>query len=175
MRTGIEWKNRLSQIPPKKLAFAAEFTLGLLTAWTTGLFRPGGMPAVIVPLPFPWFWLALLFGWAVPVLPAALFWLLCEPLSYGKPAGPIRTRVAAALIGILSFMWFYSGWNLGVKYEGVRFTVMTALGSLFFAAAITLILASSRRTRSYAWSLTANFLIFAWAVTYAFPYLGEMP
>jgi hypothetical protein len=51
---------------------------------------------------------------------------------------------------------------------------MTAIGSLIFAAAIGTILASPKRANSYIWSLTANFLIFAWAATYAFPYIGGM-
>jgi hypothetical protein len=135
----------------------------------------GQTPTVSTPLPFPWVWLAWILGWAGPALASGLFWLWTGPLSHGKPTGGKRTRAAAALIGILSFLWFRAEWGNGLKYEGFRFNFMTAMRSLIFAAVIGTILASPKRANSYIWSLTANFLIFAWAVTYAFPYLGEMP
>lgn len=160
-------------LSPKRLTLGTAFVLALLTGWTTGLIRLGG-PTAIMPLPFPWVWLTI-FGWACPALLGVLFWLWCGALFYGKATGRKRTRAAAALIGLLSFIWFYGGWDYGLKYEGFRFNLTTAIGSFVFAAAIAAILASSRRTDSFIWSLAANFLIFAWLVTYAFPYLGELP
>jgi hypothetical protein len=78
-------------------------------------------------------------------------------------------------MGILSFLWFRLSWNYGLQYQGFRYTLITALGSSCFAMATGTILAASERTDSFARSLATNFLIFAWAVTYAFPYLGELP
>jgi hypothetical protein len=162
-------------LSPKRLTFGVALILAPLTAWTTGLIGHGHAPTVIKPLPFPWVWLAWAFGWAIPVLPSAMFWLWCGSLFYGKPTGRNRTRATAFLVGLLSILWFYAGWAYGLKYQSLLFDVVSAICSLLFAAAIAAILASSRRTVSFTWSLTANFLIFAWLLTYAFPYLGELP
>jgi len=168
-----------NEAPPwlstKKLTLGVALILVPLTALTNGLIGSGYDPTVIKPLPFPWVWLAWAFGWALPVLPSALFWLWCRPALRGKPTGRKRTRAAAALIALLSFLWFQSGWERGLKYESYQFTLMTAIFSLLFAVAVAAILASSRRADSFVWSLIANFLIFAWLVTYSFPYLGELP
>jgi len=158
---------------PKRLSFGAAFILALLTAWTTGLIGSGYDPTVTKPLPFPWVLLGF-FGWVLPALPVGLFWLWGWPLFYGKPTGRMRTRVAAAVIGLLSIIWFCLGWD-GLTPEELRFALVTAVGSFVFAATIAVILVSTKRTDSFAWSLAANFLIFAWALTYAFPWIGETP
>lgn len=60
-----------------------------------------------------------------------------------------RTRAAATLIAILSFVCFLSGCEHGLKYQGFQFALMTGLGSV----------ALSRWTDSFDWSVAAGFLI----------------
>ena len=97
------------------------------------------------------------------------------PLISRQPTGRKRTRAAAAVIGLLSLVWFRGGWDYGLKSQDFHYTLTTAIGSFVFAAAIAAILASRERADRFAWSLAANFLLFAWLQTYAFPYLGELP
>jgi hypothetical protein len=162
-------------LSPERLTFGAASVLALLTAWTTGLIGSRYGPTAIAPWPLPWVLLAAAIGWACPLLLGVMFWLWCGRLSYGKATGRTRTRAAAVSIAILSFMWFYSGWKYGLKYQSFRFNLLTAIGNCVLTVAIAVILVSPKRSNSFAWSLTANFLIFAWLVTYAFPYFGELP
>jgi hypothetical protein len=190
-----------ASILPKVLTLSAAVILAALSAETLGLLGQS-IPTLLTPLPFPWVWLpALSVGvlamlryqdatllvpfpptlltaiseLVAPVALATLFCIWCRPLFSGKPTGRKRTRATVASITLLSALWFYGGWDLGLKYQDYRYTLTTALGSLAFAILSAILVASSRRTGSFAWSLTVNFLIFAWAVTYAFPYLGELP
>jgi hypothetical protein len=162
------------RLKPKVLTFGAAFVLALLTAWTTGMMSPGTSPTELIPLPFPWVWLAWILGPLSPLLLGGLFCIWCGPLFYGEPTGAWRTRAAAAMVTLLSLLWFHAEWEFGLKYETFPFTRATAIGSLVFSVVIGAILASAHRRRSFIWSLAANFLIFAWLATYAFPYLGEM-
>lgn len=157
---------------PKIATLVAAFVLALLNVWS---MIGSGSPTVTTPLPFPWVVLVFVVGPAELVLPVGLFWLWGKPLFQGKATSRKRTRAAVLVIGCLSFMWFRVGWDYGLRYQNVRYNLMTAIGSFMFAVVIALILTSPRRTDRFAWSLTANFLLFAWLLTYAFPYLGELP
>jgi hypothetical protein len=181
-----------ASVLPKVLTLTAALVLAGLSAETMGLPKPS-VPSLLTPLPFPWFWLMALsvgtvrmlgYPWewltgisylVVSVALAVLFCVWCRPLFSGRPTGRKRTLATVASIILLSALWFYGGWGLGLKYQDYRYTLMTALGSLAFAILTAILVASSRRADSFAWSLTVNFLIFAWLVTYAFPYLGELP
>ncbi len=166
-------RDALAWWSPKVATFGMVYILAILSAWTTGLIGPA-TPRVATPLPFPWVFLAIL-GPAFLALPIGLFLLWGWPLFHGKPTGRKRTRAAAAVIGLLSLVWFRGGWDYGLKYQDFHYTLTTAIGSFVFAAAIAAILASRERADRFAWSLAANFLLFAWLLTYAFPYLGELP
>ncbi len=69
----------------------------------------------------------------------------------------------------------YSHWGYGVSYQGYRYTLTTAVISCSFAAVIAGLLVRLRGIPTARFSLTVNLLLFAWAFTYAFPYLGELP
>jgi hypothetical protein len=166
-------RDALAWWSPKVAAFGAAYILALLSAWTTGMIGPA-IPTLATPLPFPWFLLVILGG-AFLALPTGLFLIWGWPLFYGRPTSRKRTRAAAAVIGLLSLVWFRGGWDYGLKYQDFHYTLTTAIGSFVFAAAIAAILASRKRADRFTWSLTANFLLFAWLLTYAFPYLGELP
>lgn len=155
--------------------------IALLTARALGLIGHGRFTRL---LPFPWIWL----GWIlvetgmrqavaiVPLLPGIFFCLWCWPVIAERPMSRRRTLIAAATVASASAVWFCISWNYGVRYQGMRYTTTTALASVLFAVVIGgLLIVSRRRAASSAYSLAVNFLVFAWAVTYAFPYLGELP
>ena len=80
-----------------------------------------------------------------------------------------------SLVGTGSVAWFWGGWHFGIEYQGYQYTLDTAILSFLLAAVTAGTLYSSRRTGSLFLNVAANFLLFAWASTYAFPYLGELP
>jgi hypothetical protein len=71
--------------------------------------------------------------------------------------------------------WFRGGWDLGIEYQSYQYTLDTAILSFLLAAATAGTFLASRRIGSLPLNLAANFLLFAWASTFAFPYLGELP
>jgi hypothetical protein len=78
-------------------------------------------------------------------------------------------------VGLGSLWWFHEGRGLGVEYEAYPYTIKTAVLSFLFGAAVGGALALSRRTGSLSLNVAANLLLFVWALTFAFPYLGELP
>jgi hypothetical protein len=79
-----------------------------------------------------------------------------------------------ALVGAGSAWWFHEGWDFGIGYQGYQYTLDTAILSFLLAAATAATFLASRRTGSLLLNVGANFLLFAWASTFAFPYLGEL-
>jgi hypothetical protein len=71
--------------------------------------------------------------------------------------------------------WFLEGWDLGIKWQSYQYTLDTAILSFLQAAATAGTFPASRRTDSLLLNVAANLLLFAWASTFAFPYLGELP
>ena len=107
-------------------------------------------------------WPLAFAGWARPQL-----------LASG--AFPVRSMGLWAAVQLSSVLWFAAGWKLGLRYQGSEFV----WGSLALGLLISLGVAglgfSCRKKPSFIRSLTAHWLLFAWIVTYAFPYLGETP
>ncbi len=64
-----------------------------------------------------------------------------------------RTAVAFAFVAIASAAGFGFGWHYGLEYQGMTYTVTTALISLVCSAVLALMLILSRRTISLPFSL----------------------
>ena len=111
----------------------------------------------------------------VLAVPPILFWAWAPHLFSGRHEVPRRTIWLFGTLVVLSIVWFVVGWKDGLQYEGLDFTVGTAAISLMCAALIALLLRRSRRSSSFEAALGATWLIFAWVLTFAFPYLGETP
>ena len=80
----------------------------------------------------------------------------------------------ALIIGALSALDFALEWSDGVRYEGRTFTVTTAIiSAAFFVGSLLLIFGFRRKSTTI--RLLVHFILAAWFVTYAFPYLGETP
>ena len=134
------------------------------------------LPEVFVPasiiLVIPQFLHVPLF--VLPFCIVALFWLWSYPLFGGAAHVPLRTTLLIPLVGALSLAYFVSNWRYGIKYQGPVTVVFAAL-SATLALASLLTLALAKRAPSFRRSLVLHALLFAWALTYAFPYLGEWP
>ena len=128
-------------------------------------------------LPAPFALAAVLLGTAArfaAVIPSVVFCLWCVPLFRGSPIPRKRTGAAWAVVAVLSAGWFWAGWHNGVRYQGYPYTLTTALISLLCAVVLGGMLSLRRRTDSIMYSLASNFLLFAWAPAFAFPWIGEM-
>ena len=154
----------------------AGILLMAVAAQSVGAFG-GGSPTVAAPSPLL---LVLPLFNRVPVivvlgLAALSFWAWAFQLFRRDGTVPRRTLWLFGLVVVLSVMWFALGWKLGMEHEGVEFTLGTAALSFGLATAIALLLRAGRRSPAVGTSLAAQWLLFAWILTYAFPYLGETP
>jgi len=109
-----------------------------------------------------------------PIVIALLFWLVSRPLRLGN-AQNVRSTVTFTVIAVVaSLVWFLFGWHYGLQYQGLSLM----LGYLIVSAIwLTLVFAGLRFVRRFGswWGhLALQFLAFAWLVTLAFPWLGEM-
>lgn len=150
--------------------------VGLIAAQALGIFG-GGAPTVISPGPVPLVVLVLLGLPISLVILAFVGWYLwwCPSLYSGLPRFPMRSIVLFVTLVVLSAAAFVGGWDYGVKYQGFNYTLTCLLISLLLAAACGVAVWLARKAPSFSRSLAAQFLIFAWLVSYAFPYLGETP
>jgi hypothetical protein len=102
-------------------------------------------------------------------LPTIAYWVWCWFSSTSSKA----TAIVAASIGLLSLVWFWYGWALGLQYEGALYTRSVALLDAVAAVGILVQLRYSTKSPSVGKILASKFLIVAWVITYAFPWLGE--
>lgn len=149
----------------------------LLLAVSAQALLGRNIPSISCPLPLPL--VALAFS-GVPrqfviAAPSLIFFVWCLPIVRGNSIPLRRTAFAAALVAVGSGFAFALGWHWGIEYQGYTYTLTTALLSLGLAISTAALLLASRRAPSLAISLAANLLLFAWAFTYAAPYLGELP
>ena len=108
-------------------------------------------------------------------IPAVFFCLWCLPSFWGRLISARRTAVAFAFVSAGSALVFGFGWHFGLQYQGYTYTLTTAVISFVSAVIVLFMLILSSRRSSLPLRLAVNFILFAWAFTYAFPYLGELP
>lgn len=163
---------------PIVLTTLAGLLLALLAAQSLGLWVPGGA-SVITPLPFPLIWFAFASDGGhllvIALLPSLAFWLWSPGLFRGKATIPIRSIVLFVIGLMASIVWFVEGWRYGLKYESLTYSISTALLSAVLAVFTGILILRLRRGPSFALNLLTHFVLFAWLITYAFPYLGELP
>lgn len=115
------------------------------------------------------------WGLAAFVLWPVAFVAWAHPLLRGSGHLLRRTVVLSAVLFLLSIAGFVVGWPFGLQYQGALFTWGCLALSLALAAGVGFLALSCRRRPSFPKNLAAHWLLFAWALTYAFPYLGETP
>ena len=149
----------------------------LLLAACARAFLSRNMPSVTCPLPVP---LVLLSFIGLPrlvvvALPSMVFCAWCRLAFSGQLVPWKRSMIMFVLVLIGSVVAFCYGWRYGVEFQGYAYTLSVALISAGLAVAAAALLRTSRLTSSVAVRVVANLLLFVWAFTYAFPYLGELP
>ena len=152
----------------------------LLIPASLGLFLTG-VPTTLCPLPLlttiPAF---LLSTWRLHYLatglPVLLFFVWRPGFFHGESMVPKRSYVLLAILTVLSFVYFISGWRLGLQYQGVEYTRTVLIVNLGWVAALVFaFVRTCRNGASFRTSLFVHWMLFAWLAWYAFPYLGELP
>jgi hypothetical protein len=80
-----------------------------------------------------------------------------------------------ALAGFASLAWYVAGWRWGTQYQGGSTVFGYLLISLVWLGITTASIRFSSTHASWWANLAAHFSLFTWVVTFAFPWLGEMP
>ncbi|SRR6266498_3381641 len=104
-----------------------------------------------------------------------LFWLWMPRLFRGSPQVPLRSLLLLLVVAALSFSSLADGWNYGARYQGVAFVHGILWINVLAVLVLGVLLFIGRRTPSFPTNLLAHWFLVAWLVTYAFPYLGELP
>jgi hypothetical protein len=68
---------------------------------------------------------------------------------------------------------YLSGWDFGLKYQGVRYMSGCLAFSIGIGLLLMLVLFVHHRRPSLLGSFLFHFILFAWLGTYAAPYAGE--
>jgi len=154
--------------------------LALLIPASFGLFL-SGVPTILCPLPqltvIPAF---LLSAWRLNYLanglPVLLFFLWRPGFFRGAPQVPGRSYVLLAIVIVLSILYFISGWQRGLEYEGAGYTRGVLIINVGWVAVVVYaFLRARKKGASFGSSLFVDWMLFAWLAWYAFPYLGELP
>ena len=152
---------------------------GLLVPAAVGLLA-SGVPTMLCPFPaltvLPAFLLSVHLSNLAVVLPTLLFFIWNPGLLRGETKVPKRSYALLAVATVLSVFYFVSGWDLGLKYQGIHYTrFVSAVNTAWVAFLILGFLRSRKRATSFRFNLFLHWMMFAWLAWYAFPYLGELP
>jgi hypothetical protein len=141
-----------------------------------------GVPTMLTPLPLfsivPYFALGDTgLWWSIPLIPIGTFVLLNFYQLRVTGPSPLPTRFAflLGLVTAFSACWFVGGWGYGVQYQGLLFTLDSAVINVVFLLVLWSWWFAVRRRASKAAALRFATLLHCWLFWFAFPYLGELP
>ena len=109
-----------------------------------------------------------------PLLVALLFWLVARPLRRGDARMVRATAVFTGIGAGASLAWFIVSWRYGLQYQGLGTVLLYLSVSTVWLIVVFVCLRSVKRSESWWAHLALQFAAFAWLVTFAFPWLGEM-
>jgi len=144
--------------------------LGLLVPASIGFVSD--TPTRVSPLPALTFWPTLFFPKAMVVFLAGFLFVIW---LRGTRTIPLRSYVLLLVTAPLNFVYLADGWRLGVQYQGLQYTHAVCLISGAWTAFLVLALVLAWKVRRTRNSLFLHWMLFAWLVWFAFPYLGELP
>jgi hypothetical protein len=158
------------------LTWSALMLVAVVAAQAVGTFS-GPFASVFVPLRVLLV-LSALVGVPPTVCAAvAAVGLFClnSGLFVGTSETPERNWYIYFVIAIVSLILYWSGLSSGQKYQG-RDTVLACFAlNIAFVVVIPILFWQAARAPSFGRALAAHTAFSLWLVTYAFPYLGEMP
>lgn len=127
-------------------------------------------PIVIIIL--AWLSLPKLFIFSLPPL---VMWAWNPTAFTGNTAIPRRSWWLYFGISLLSICYIAIYATIGAKYQGTTFmSAIVVINALLMLTLLTLGIRLKNK-HSYPLSLLFHWILFAWAFSYAFPVLGELP
>lgn len=87
---------------------------------------------------------------------------------------PKRSIALFGLVLLLSLVWFGMSLDYGIRYQGGAYVAIAFGLNLLIAATIGVFFVRGRNSPSFRCSLISHWLLVAWIVSFAFPYLGEL-
>jgi hypothetical protein len=139
------------------------------------------VPRVLSPFPaftvIPGFFLSRWpISMAALIVPVLFFFAWNPGLFRGDAKIPRRSYVLLAFATVLSVLWFVSGWNYGLKYQGAQFTHVVCIVNIAWISLLWAIFVRAWKVGStFKTNLFLHWMLFAWLAWCAFPYLGELP
>lgn len=128
-------------------------------------------PKIWAPFPLTLF---MFGGWLSLGIVPILMWLWNPALFAGSENVPKRSAALLLLLASLSIFYCFVGWPYGVKYQGQVHTVFVILLNATLIATLLLLGWLGWRRPSFHKNLAFHWLLFAWVISYSFPYLGEL-
>lgn len=132
-------------------------------------------PSALSPYPALVLLLAFTIGTPAVLVPAILFWAWAPQLFRGKEGIPLRSAVALGVLTAWTPLWFFSGWDYGLEFQGRSFTIGMAVLNAIGLLVVWCLLLRGRRVPSFASSVRFHLALFGWLAWGAFPNLGELP
>ncbi len=87
----------------------------------------------------------------------------------------IGFSVVLAIITGLTAFCLIADWSYSMGYHGARYTIGVSIANLICDAIVWSTWWASRTTGRYKTQVGFGFALFAWMVSYALPYTGELP
>jgi len=154
----------------------ATAVLILIACQSLGLFG-GSTPTLISPEAFPLI-LPVAMGmphWLVVLLWGGVFVAWNPALLKGNVAVPARTIALWLATAYLSAAHFLVSWHTGLAFAGPRFTFGSFLLNIVMFGVCSKLLQRARAAPSFERALALQVSLFAWVLSYAFPYFGTAP
>ena len=85
-----------------------------------------------------------------------------------------RTLVAPIVVAIASASWLADGWVAGAQHQGGRWLSLLVCANITFVFALAGVWRRYQVDPSSVAAIVFRWLVLAWTVTVAFPWLGEM-
>ena len=113
-------------------------------------------------------------GWLALGIVPVVMWLWNPAAFAGGDNIPKRSIVLFLFLATLSIFYCFISWPYGIEYQGQFHTVVVILLNATLITALLLLGWLGWRRPSFRKSLAFHWLLFAWVISYAFPYLGEL-
>src|SRR5262249_46080676 len=130
-------------------------------------------------IPEPFFLIVLLWAGVPKILVLSLgtvaMWIWNPATFQGEIEIPKRSYILFGLLGLLSVWLNIVDWSPGKIYQGEIHTMIITIINLLLIAALIIIAVIARQKPAPTKNIAFHWLLFVWFVSYAFPFLGELP
>jgi hypothetical protein len=109
------------------------------------------------------------------LVPVLIFFAWNPQLFRGDGQIPKRSIALVILATACNMIWFVTGWNYGLQYQGPRYTAFVFVANILWLVVLVIAFLRFWRAPSFGGNLLFHWMLFAWLGWYAFPYLGELP